>query len=225
MTQELTTHEIKALRILDSYHFAENVSGAWFNACCERLKSLGYVSGVPYVLTVKGHELLLSLIHKNEPEIKRYSASSIMWGMDSKDGAKPNKDGEYIRYVQHLAAVALKDYIIAKQQKLLSAAVENQDTDLGITWKLVAMTINEECTKRGEKIAVLEAQLAAAKADNSKLRKLISSMHKRAVKHENCNNLNCYICDGGLFVCADCGAAEIETEERLCVGEDTKSDR
>jgi len=54
------------------------------------------------------------------------------------------------------------------------------------------------------------------KAENRKLRNLISATHKNPVKHENCRRHYCPICEGGLFQCADCGAVEIETEERVC---------
>lgn len=50
------------------------------------------------------------------------------------------------------------------------------------------------------------------------LRKRISDTHKTPVKHTNCDEPHCPICEGGLFVCADCGAAEIETEQRVCTG-------
>ncbi len=40
--------------------------------------------------------------------------------------------------------------------------------------------------------------------------------HGPAVKHERCEIPYCHICDGGLFVCSVCGAAEIEAEERPC---------
>lgn len=64
--------------------------------------------------------------------------------------------------------------------------------------------------------AAREAELLA---EVRHLRKLISATHKNAVKHtSNCETPSCHICDGGLFVCADCGAAEIETEERICTG-------
>lgn len=47
-------------------------------------------------------------------------------------------------------------------------------------------------------------------------RRIISATHKNPVVHTNCEVHNCPICDGGLFQCADCGAAEIETETRVC---------
>lgn len=34
--------------------------------------------------------------------------------------------------------------------------------------------------------------------------------------HTGCQLVNCMICDGGLFVCANCGAAEIEAEQEHC---------
>lgn len=40
--------------------------------------------------------------------------------------------------------------------------------------------------------------------------------HKHVVKHTACERINCPICDGGLFECADCGAIEIEAEECYC---------
>ena len=64
--------------------------------------------------------------------------------------------------------------------------------------------------------AALEAQLAEKEAENHKYRRMISATHKNAIKHEKCTITPCMICDGGLFQCADCGAAEIETEERIC---------
>lgn len=64
--------------------------------------------------------------------------------------------------------------------------------------------------------ATLEAQLAERMVELREARKAISSTHRRRVKHENCEITNCPICDGGLFQCADCGAAEIETEQMVC---------
>lgn len=50
------------------------------------------------------------------------------------------------------------------------------------------------------------------------IRAIIQATHKHAEKHQNCDKPYCCICEGGLFVCADCGAAEIEAEERICTG-------
>ncbi|MCO5072051.1 MAG: hypothetical protein M9944_12675 [Rhizobiaceae bacterium] len=47
-------------------------------------------------------------------------------------------------------------------------------------------------------------------------RSIISATHRNRVVHHNCELLNCPICDGGLFQCADCGAVEVETETRIC---------
>ena len=64
-------------------------------------------------------------------------------------------------------------------------------------------------TTEAEVIAGLRKELRDA-------RRIISATHKNPVVHTNCEVHNCPICDGGLFQCADCGAAEIETETRVC---------
>lgn len=69
---------------------------------------------------------------------------------------------------------------------------------------------------RADKLEELAAALAERNKEIAALRRLISSTHKRAVKHTDCENTSCPICVGGLFVCADCGAVEIETEQRIC---------
>jgi hypothetical protein len=52
----------------------------------------------------------------------------------------------------------------------------------------------------------------------AKLRKIIQATHGPAVKHTHCEKPYCPICEGGLYVCSHCGAAEIEAEERICTG-------
>jgi len=70
-----------------------------------------------------------------------------------------------------------------------------------------------------QEIAVIHAQqeqIEALRARLAEARRLIRSTHKRAVTHANCEDEFCAICIGGLFICADCGAAEVEAEERIC---------
>lgn len=43
-----------------------------------------------------------------------------------------------------------------------------------------------------------------------------NSTHGKQAPHKCPDYGYCNICDGGLFVCADCGAAEIECEEMTC---------
>lgn len=59
---------------------------------------------------------------------------------------------------------------------------------------------------------------AELRLEVAKLRKAIFDTHKNRVKHVDCKCTHCAICDGGLFVCADCGAAESEASERACTG-------
>lgn len=40
--------------------------------------------------------------------------------------------------------------------------------------------------------------------------------HGPAVQHSDCERLHCPICDGGLYICAVCGAAEVEAIEYSC---------
>ena len=48
--------------------------------------------------------------------------------------------------------------------------------------------------------------------------RLIRDTHRRAVVHTDCTKPHCPICEGGLFVCADCGAAEADAEQHICTG-------
>lgn len=65
-------------------------------------------------------------------------------------------------------------------------------------------------------IIQMEEQLEVARKEAAAAKKVISETHKNAVTHTDCEITNCPICDGGLFRCADCGAAEIEAEQRIC---------
>lgn len=65
-------------------------------------------------------------------------------------------------------------------------------------------------------ITDLAAENERLKQELAEARRLIRSTHKRAVTHANCEDEFCAICIGGLFICADCGAAEVEAEERIC---------
>jgi len=63
----------------------------------------------------------------------------------------------------------------------------------------------------------LRVELAAA-------RRLIRDTHRNPVVHKDCDTPHCPICEGGLFVCADCGAAEIEAEQRICTSPQKEAD-
>src|SRR5690606_3883844 len=96
----------------------------------------------------------------------------------------------------------LKEHV-AKLEKALEREREELKHDL----ERYISIASEEATRAEE----AEARLAEA-------RRLIRSTHKRAVTHANCEDEFCAICIGGLFICADCGAAEVEAEERICTG-------
>lgn len=66
------------------------------------------------------------------------------------------------------------------------------------------------------KAEALTAALQEVRVRERQARRIIADTHKNAVKHNCCERPYCPICEGGLFVCADCGAAEVETEERVC---------
>lgn len=70
--------------------------------------------------------------------------------------------------------------------------------------------------------AALEAENTRLRVELSAARKLIASTHKRGVTHENCTTPYCPICVGGLFVCAECGAAEADTERQICPGPEAR---
>ena len=72
------------------------------------------------------------------------------------------------------------------------------------------------------RLAEVTAERDAARKSNREARRLIQSTHKRAITHTNCERQSCPICDGGLFMCADCGAAEIEAEERICTAAEAR---
>lgn len=95
--------------------------------------------------------------------------------------------------------------------------MQSAEADLsdGPEWSVACAAIVDAARDR---FAALEAQLAERVVELREARRVISGTHKRAVKHDNCEKPYCPICEGGLFVCADCGAAEIETEQRLCTG-------
>ena len=72
------------------------------------------------------------------------------------------------------------------------------------------------------RLAEVTAERDDARKSNREARRLIQSTHKRAITHTNCERQSCPICDGGLFMCADCGAAEIEAEERICTAAEAR---
>lgn len=78
--------------------------------------------------------------------------------------------------------------------------------------------VDDPVTVEAIRMNIINPLRKEALIESSKLRRVIQATHKNPVKHVNCEETNCYICDGGLFVCADCGAAEIEAEERVCTG-------
>lgn len=47
-------------------------------------------------------------------------------------------------------------------------------------------------------------------------RKANNATHGKQAPHKCPEDRPCMICEGGLFICADCGAAEIECEEMSC---------
>lgn len=131
--------------------------------------------------------------------------------LDEKDSLSTLPAGDYAGLVDRLLTderINLGDKVAV--QKLL----ERVAADAGEAAAAIAALVAErnglvDRLLAGERIATLEAE-------NRRLRRLISSTHKNAVKHWRCEIVHCHICDGGMFVCADCGAAEIETEERIC---------
>jgi len=86
-----------------------------------------------------------------------------------------------------------------------NAALEREREELKHDLERYISIASEEATRA----EAAEARLAEA-------RRLIRSTHKLAVTHANCEDEFCAICIGGLFICADCGAAEVEAEERIC---------
>lgn len=76
-------------------------------------------------------------------------------------------------------------------------------------------------------IAPLLARAKKAERERDEARRAIQATHRRAIKHKNCRHEpagSCPICDGGLFVCADCGAAEAEAEEQVCTGPEARAE-
>lgn len=101
----------------------------------------------------------------------------------------------------------------SQNETLIDDGVTREAIELNIVAPLIV-----EISERDQRISDLEAQLAESLLELREAQRVISGTHKRAVKHENCEITNCPICDGGLFQCADCGAAEIETEQMVCTG-------
>lgn len=110
------------------------------------------------------------------------------------------------------------ELISPKDAQLLTEAVDGLIDQIGSKDTRIA-ELEAENERLKQEIAAIhtqQEQIEALRASLAEAQRLIRSTHKQAVTHVNCEDEFCAICIGGLFICADCGAAEVEAEERIC---------
>lgn len=135
MTSELNYYEIKALRILNGDE--TDIMGAWFNSCCEVLKSHGYVSGVPYQITKKGKKYIsaadntravpdvpeLLVVAKTDTDELANAAQGFISSMWARDIEGELPEIELVAKDQAAAVIAAKDSELTLKDTGLKIAV------------------------------------------------------------------------------------------------------
>lgn len=173
MTSKLNCHEIKALRILNGDE--TDIMGAWFNSCCEYLKSRGYVSKIPYQITEKGKKYISAADNTRAvpgvPELVRWKQYEHgIPKMISGHG------GDWCEYDQAAAAIAVEKQAAIDARNLLQYEKDQQWQERALAAEAKLANIEKQ-----EAVAHILTDVLAELSDNGSLA-VLASVRKRPYK-------------------------------------------